>query len=82
MKKQGTTESDSTTISASSMKSNITNASCNNLPKNEELNFSSGMSNYCLKDYLSNGQLRQAQEEIRNNMNTGKSIKLQLKEST
>ena len=82
MKKQGTTESDSTTISASSMKSNITNASCNNLPKNEELNFSSGMSNYCLKAYLSNEQLQQAREEIRNDMNTGKSIKQQLKEST
>ncbi len=35
MKKQGTTESDSTTISASSMKSTITDASCNNLPKNQ-----------------------------------------------
>ena len=53
-----------------------------NLPTHEHLNFSTGLSQYCLKAYLSNEQLQQAREEIREDMNNGKSIKQQLKEST
>ena len=74
IKKYGTTESDSTTISASST-STINNPSSENLPKNNELNFSSGMRSFCLKAYFSNEQLQQARKEIRQDMNTGKSIK-------
>jgi len=40
------------------------------------------MSKYCLKAFISNEQLQQAREEIRNDMDSGKSIKEQLKEST
>ena len=59
-----------------------TDSSTNNLPTPDDLNFQSGMSNFCLKAYLSNEQLQQARESIRSDMNTGKSVKQQLKEST
>ena len=59
-----------------------TNSSTNNLPTPDDLNFQSGMSNFCLKAYLSNEQLQQARESIRSDMKTGKSVKQQLKEST
>jgi len=54
----------------------------NNPICNDDLNFSNGMSKYCLKAFISNEQLQQAREEIRNDMDSGKSIKDQLKEST
>ena len=59
-----------------------TDSSTNNLPTSDDLNFQTGMSNFCLKAYLSNEQLQQARESIRADMNTGKSVKEQLKEST
>ena len=37
----------------------------------DELNFSSGMSQYCLKAYLANEQLQESRESIRNDMATG-----------
>ena len=57
-------------------------SSLNNNPISNDLNFSSGMSNYCLKAYVSNEQLQQAREQMRKDMDSGKSIKEQLKEST
>ena len=61
---------------------NDTEVTPNNLPTCEDLNFSIGMSQYCLKSYLSNEQLQQTREEIRQDMITGKSVKQVLKEST
>ena len=58
-----------------------TDVTPNNLPTCDVLNFSTGMSQYCLKAYLSNEQLQQAREEIREDMNIGKSVKQVLKES-
>ena len=57
-------------------------SSLNNNPIYNDLNFSDGMSNFCLKVFVSNEQLQQAREEIRKDMDSGKSIKQQLKEST
>ena len=60
-------------------------SSLNNNPSDEInsiLNFSTGMSNFCLKAYLANEQLQEARESIRNDMASGKTIKEQLKEST
>ena len=57
-------------------------SSLNNNPICNDLNFSEGMSSYCLKAFISNEQLQQAREELRKDMDSGKSIKQQLKEST
>ena len=57
-------------------------SSLNNNPICNDLNFSEGMSSYCLKAFVSNEQLQQAREELRKDMDSGKSIKQQLKEST
>ena len=59
-----------------------TEPTLNNLPTHEHLNFSTGLNQYCLKAYLSNEKMQQAREEKREDMNNGKSIKQQLKEST
>ena len=40
------------------------------------------MSSFCLTAYLSNEQLKQVKDPIRIDMNTGKSMKKQLKEIT
>ena len=62
---------------------NDPSSSLNNNPTiSNNLNFSYGMSNYCLKAFVSNEQLQQAREEIRKDMDTGKSIKEKLREST
>jgi len=57
-------------------------SSTNNLPNCDNLNFLTGMSSFCLKAYLTNEQLQQGRESIRIDMNTEKSMKEQLKEST
>ena len=69
-----------TTQTAPSTKSEL--SSLDNNPIFNDLNFANGTSNYCLKAYGSNEQLQQAREEIRKDMDSGKSIKEQLKEST
>ena len=75
-----------TTISNQGTTSIVTDqSSLNNNPSDEInsiLNFSTGMSNFCLKAYLANEQLQEARESIRNDMASGKTIKEQLKEST
>ncbi len=55
-------------------------SSLNNNPIFNDLNFSNGMSNYFQKACVSNEQLQQTREEIRKDMDSGKSIKEQLKE--
>ena len=74
------TDSITTTQTDPSTESEI--SSLNNNPILNYLNFSNGMSNYCLKAYVSNEQLQQAREEIRKDMDSGKSLKEQVKEST
>ena len=71
-------------IASTVLTDETTISSLNNNPicNNDHLNFSNGMSKYCLKAFISNEQLQQAREEIRNDMDSGKSIKEQLKEST
>ena len=76
-------DSSITDVTATIINTDIdTEVTPNNLPTCEDLNFSTGMSQYCLKAYLSNEQLQQAREEIRQDMITGKSVKQVLKEST
>jgi len=71
-----TTISNGTTTDADHSSTN------NRLNSSNELNFVSGMSQFCLKAYLTNEQLQEAREAIRNDMATRKTIKQQLKEST
>ena len=57
-------------------------SSLNNNPIFNDLNFSNGMSNYFQKACVINELLQQTREEIRKDMDSGKSIKEQLKESS
>ena len=77
------TDSSITDVTATNINTDIdTEVTPNNLPTCEDLNFSTRMSQYCLKAYLSNEQLQQAREEIREDMIIGKCVKQVLKEST
>ena len=70
----------STILTSTSMPtdSEISSESHNNLPN---LNFSSGESAFCLKSIISQEQLQQAREKIREDMQKGKDLKETLKQS-
>jgi len=55
--------------------------SLNNPPLFEHLNFSSGESSFCLKSILSQQQLQEAREKMRDDMERGKDLKEKLKNS-
>ena len=54
-----------------------TDSSNYNLLNCNKLNFLSGMSNFYTKVYLSNEQLQQIKEQIKNDIDTGNSVKKQ-----